>query len=125
MLQVMMKDVADSKRLYNAIRTHPSVITSQGRRDRQQAAPSIGPVTALIISELFWPTLQPENLALHPEVGPRAAGSVLFPPVLIQHILWHCAMTSRVVAMQMPGERQSRHMALPSGSFLKGLSCDT
>ena len=67
-VQVMMRDVADSKRLYNAVKSHPSVATSPTRRIRPQKIPSIGPVTALIISELFWPSLQIDKLELHPKV---------------------------------------------------------
>ena len=76
----MMKDVADSRRLFNAIEKHPSVLTSPNRHHRPKIVPGIGPLKALIISELFWPTLQSDSLKLHPKVQSYASPTTLPNP---------------------------------------------
>ena len=62
-----MKDLADSKRLFNTIRaTSGDVISSM--REQNLPLKGIGPVSATIISALFWPPLQEEQLKLPNEV---------------------------------------------------------
>lgn len=56
LFQVMLKDLADSKRLNGGIHALPAQATSPLRRDRRAAAP--GSLSATILSGLFWPAVQ-------------------------------------------------------------------
>ncbi|KAK9825161.1 hypothetical protein WJX81_008683 [Elliptochloris bilobata] len=72
--EVMLKDLADSKRLNGGIHALPAAATSPlrrspRRRDRRAAtAPPPGNLSATILSSLFWPPIQEEKLALPPRV---------------------------------------------------------
>ena len=59
-----MKDLADSKRLYNTIRAMPNSVRSPRRGRKPVPASGIGPASATIISALYWPPLQPEAISL-------------------------------------------------------------
>ena len=63
-----MKDLADSKRLYNTIRAMPNSVRSPRRGRTPVPASGIGPASATIISALYWPPLQPEAINLPEEV---------------------------------------------------------
>lgn len=73
-----MKDLADSKRLFNTIRAMPDSVRSPVRGRRQGHNRGIGPVSATIISALFWPQLQKEQLVLPDQVAPKTAPCLLF-----------------------------------------------
>lgn len=63
-----MKDLSDSKRLFNTISALPSSIRSPVRGKKRPPEGGIGPITATIISALFWPHLQEEELNLPDQV---------------------------------------------------------
>lgn len=63
-----MKDLADSKRLFNTIKAMPQGVRSPVRNRRAGASHTIGPASATIISAHFWPPLQIEPLALDAQV---------------------------------------------------------
>ena len=68
LVQVMMKDLADSKRLYNTIKAMPEGLPSPVRGKRSKMPNTLWPASATIISAHFWPPLQDEALQLHPTV---------------------------------------------------------
>ena len=70
--QVMLKDIADSKRLNSNIKALPTVMTSPVRGRRQDAA-SIAPLTSTVTSALFWPTQPQDNLNLPQQVRTTVA----------------------------------------------------
>lgn len=61
--EVMLKDIADSKRMNSNIKALPTVVTSPVRGRRQDAA-SIAPLTSTVTSALFWPPQPQDNLNL-------------------------------------------------------------
>ena len=65
----MMKDLADSKRLFNTIKAMPNSVRSPVRGQRSGPNRGTGPVAATIVSALFWPPLQEEELKLPEEVS--------------------------------------------------------
>ena len=67
----MLKDLADSKRVNGNIKALPVEVSSPVRGRRRDAA-DIVPLSATIISALFWPPLQQEPLRLPKEVCYRA-----------------------------------------------------
>ena len=66
-LQVMLKDIADSKRMNSNIKALPTLVTSPVRGRRQDAA-SIGPLTSTVTSALFWPPHHQDTLKLPSQV---------------------------------------------------------
>ena len=70
--QVMLKDIADSKRLNSNIKALPTVVTSPVRGRRQDAA-SIAPLTSTVTSALFWPPQPQDNLNLPLQVSTAVA----------------------------------------------------
>ena len=66
-LQVMLKDIADSKRMNSNIKALPTVVTSPVRGRRQDAA-SISPLTSTVTSALFWPPHHQDTLKLPSQV---------------------------------------------------------
>lgn len=67
-MQVMMKDLADSRRLLQTIKAMPEGVRSPVRYRQTGPALSVGPVSATIISAHFWPPLQTEPLVLDAQV---------------------------------------------------------
>ncbi len=65
--QVMLKDIADSKRMNSNIKALPTVVTSPVRGRRQDAA-SISPLTSTVTSALFWPPHHQDILKLPSQV---------------------------------------------------------
>ena len=63
-----MKDIADSKRLFNTIKAMPDTVRSPVRGKRSGFKQTLGPASATIISAHFWPPLQAEALNLDPQV---------------------------------------------------------
>ncbi len=66
--QVMLKDLADSKRLNAGIYALPAAATSPARRDRRAAAVP-GGLSATILSGLFWPPVQARARGRPHELG--------------------------------------------------------
>ncbi|EIE27163.1 hypothetical protein COCSUDRAFT_55186 [Coccomyxa subellipsoidea C-169] len=64
--EVMLKDVADSKRVNGNIKDMPAAAMSPLRRARREAP--VAHTSATIISALFWPTVPEEKFAVPPEV---------------------------------------------------------
>lgn len=65
--EIMLKDIADSKRINSNIKALPTTVTSPVRGRRQDAA-SIAPLTSTVTSALFWPPHQQDNLKLPAQV---------------------------------------------------------
>lgn len=65
--QVMLKDIADSKRMNSNIKALPTVVTSPVRGRRQDAV-SISPLTSTVTSALFWPPHHQDTLKLPSQV---------------------------------------------------------
>ena len=74
--QVMMKDLSDSKRLFNTIKVMPDGVRSPVRGKQASSGRGIGPASATIISAHFWPPLQAEALALDPQARHKFLSSV-------------------------------------------------
>lgn len=68
LLKVMLKDMADSKRLNTSIQALPASASVAGRSRRKP--PDLGSTSALVLSGLFWPNLSPidDTPKLHPKV---------------------------------------------------------
>ena len=65
-MQIMLKDMADSKRLNTAIQqlTPDALAASLPLRGRQPLLPELSATSATIASALFWPPLEEEPLKL-------------------------------------------------------------
>ncbi|KAI7840711.1 hypothetical protein COHA_005527 [Chlorella ohadii] len=64
--EVMLKDLADSKRINTNVQSVPNTATPLRRR---RHLVDIGAMQATIVSHLFWPQLQSEEFNLPPEVS--------------------------------------------------------
>ncbi|KAK9820288.1 hypothetical protein WJX72_008627 [[Myrmecia] bisecta] len=66
--EVMIKDMADSKRIHGNIRELPtnSLISPMSRGRRRE--PSIEPLTPIILSGLFWPPFQQDAISIPAQV---------------------------------------------------------
>ncbi|DBA88589.1 hypothetical protein WJX77_003031 [Trebouxia sp. C0004] len=65
--EVMLKDIADSKRMNSSIRALPTVVTSPVRGRRQDPV-SIAPLTSTVTSALFWPPHHQDTLKLPSQI---------------------------------------------------------
>ncbi|KAA6417838.1 MAG: anaphase-promoting complex subunit 2-like [Trebouxia sp. A1-2] len=65
--EVMLKDIADSKRMNSNIKALPTVVTSPVRGRRQDAV-SISPLTSTVTSALFWPPHHQDTLKLPSQI---------------------------------------------------------
>lgn len=67
-MQIMLKDLADSKRLNTSIKQLPAMPNSS-RRSTAATNAAIDNMTATILSELFWPALPQDSISVPHEVG--------------------------------------------------------
>ncbi|CAL1587627.1 unnamed protein product [Knipowitschia caucasica] len=65
--EVMLKDMADSRRINGNVREEESRLNTEESRVNTEEQPSL-PLSAIILSSEFWPTLKEEKLELPPVV---------------------------------------------------------
>ena len=66
-MQIMLKDLADSKRLNASIKQLPAM-PNRSRRNTAATDAAIDNMTATILSELFWPALPQDSISVPLEV---------------------------------------------------------
>jgi hypothetical protein len=96
-----LQDLADSKRVNAAVKSVPNNATPLRRR---RSLVGIEPLSATILSQLFWPTLPSEEFNLPPQVGLGASLHwSLFVPTRALPVCFPCRLIhDHLIATTIP-----------------------